>query len=461
MKRALSVLTACVMLLCAAVPAFASNEEIPLITVGGYASSQLYDYSGDEPQQVWPFDPQAALKQTASDLPNFTISLLKFLCGSSESLGNAVADGGMKILEKMFCNEDGSSVYNVNHYPNDPALTNYKYLTDSGRLDLVREKNLSAAAAERIGGENVFSFQYDFRMGGYDIANELSDYVNAVLKYTGAKKVNIFGMSYGGFVVGAYLSLFADSAPINNAVLDVPALGGTSFAKRFFLGEVDFPVASLISLGENILGKETDLAPLFDGVKLPRVEALASAFLKRISALPLHWGSLWDLLTPESYEQLKPVMLDGEASAELIRKSDVIHHEIMPNYRSSFLRCMDRGANVSIICNYVDYTAFGGDRLADMLLDASQVSGAICPSVGKRFPRGYSAVRTVCTDIEHDHVAPSMKIDASSAYLPENTWFVDGQYHGTYTQDPNTFALIERLLFADGRTDVYSFAEFP
>ena len=43
MKRALSVLTACVMLLCAAVPAFAANEEIPLITVGGYASSQLYD----------------------------------------------------------------------------------------------------------------------------------------------------------------------------------------------------------------------------------------------------------------------------------------------------------------------------------------------------------------------------------------------------------------------------------
>ena len=66
MKKALSVLTACVMLLCAAVPAFASSEKIPLITVGGYASSQLYDYSGDEPQQVWPFDPQAALKQTAS-----------------------------------------------------------------------------------------------------------------------------------------------------------------------------------------------------------------------------------------------------------------------------------------------------------------------------------------------------------------------------------------------------------
>ena len=84
MKKALSILTACVMLLCAAVPAFASSEKIPLITVGGYASSQLYDYSGDEPQQVWPFDPQAALKQTASDLPNFTISLLKFLCGSSD-----------------------------------------------------------------------------------------------------------------------------------------------------------------------------------------------------------------------------------------------------------------------------------------------------------------------------------------------------------------------------------------
>ncbi len=463
MKKLLSIVLVFVMLLGIFVPAFAQseNEQLPLIVLGGYGSSPLYYIAEDgTTEQVWPLSFDRISDQTTKDLSAVIITVLKFLCGDVDDLGNAIAVGGMEILNKAFCGENGESLYNVKYFPNDPKYTNYNYLSENRTTEL-HEKELCAAQAKIRGGDRVFCFQYDFRKGGYEAAVNLDEYVKAVLEYTGAEKVDIFGISYGGFVGGTYLSLYADTAPVNNVVLDVPALGGTSFAKRFFLGEVDFPVSSLASLFETLLGSETNIAGLLKNVKLPRIEKLASVFLKTISVLPSRWGSLWDLLTPEDYEVLKARLLDPVENAEIIRKSDIVHHEVMPNYKENFARCMERGANISILCNYVDYTAFGGDKLADMLLDASQVSGAVCTDVGKRFSDGYTPVGTSCNDSNHNHLAPSMKIDASSAYLPENTWFINGQYHGTYAKDPYTVELINKLLTAEGKTDIYTYESFP
>lgn len=463
MKKLLSIVLAVTMLLGIAAPAFAQgeNEQLPLIVLGGYGSSPLYYIAEDgTTQQVWPLSGDSISEQTSSDLSAFLLAVLKFLCGDVDDLGNAIAYGGMNILDKAFCGENGESLYNVKYFPNDPQYTNYNYLSENRTTEL-HEKELCAAQAKIRGGDRVFCFQYDFRKGGYEAAVELDKFVKAVLEYTGAEKVDIFGISYGGFVGGTYLSLYADTAPVNNVVLDVPALGGTSFAKRFFLGEVDFPVSSLASLFETLLGSETNIAGLLKNVKLPRIEKLASVFLKTISVLPSRWGSLWDLLTPEDYEILKERLLDPVENAEIIRKSDIIHHEVMPNYKTNFARCTERGANISILCNYVDYTAFGGQKLADMLLDASRVSGAVCADVGRRLPDNYTPAGTSCNDSTHNHLAPSMKVDASSAYLPENTWFIDGQYHGTYAKDPYTVELINSLLTAEGKTDIYTYESFP
>ena len=54
-----------------------------------------------------------------------------------------------------------------------------------------------------------------------------------------------------------------------------------------------------------------------------------------------------------------------------------------------------------------------------------------------------------------------MEVDASTCYLPEYTWFVDGFYHGmTVKSDYNT-ELITRLMFTDDRIDIYTYKEFP
>ena len=54
-----------------------------------------------------------------------------------------------------------------------------------------------------------------------------------------------------------------------------------------------------------------------------------------------------------------------------------------------------------------------------------------------------------------------MNVDASTAYLPDNTWFVDGLFHGQVEWCPRSLALVETLLFTDDIKDAYSSYEFP
>ncbi len=61
----------------------------------------------------------------------------------------------------------------------------------------------------------------------------------------------------------------------------------------------------------------------------------------------------------------------------------------------------------------------------------------------------------------HYHISPSMDIDASVCYLPENTWLVDGMLHGQGSWDGNVTTLILSLLLTDDIDDVHSDPAYP
>ncbi|MCR5522570.1 MAG: alpha/beta hydrolase [Clostridia bacterium] len=465
MKRFTAVFLASLLTaLCFIMPVAADTpaKNLPAVVVTGFSSDQLYiNYGGEDQEKVWSFPIQAVLTQTLSDLPNFMFSLFMLFLGNFEKMGVTVADGGKTILKKMYCNPDGSSVYPIETYPNDPALCNYEYMLNNTNGEDIHETPIVEALAEQTGPEDVFIFQYDTRMGAVDIAAQLNDFIKDVLEYTGEDRVNMFGLSYGGLIVGAYLSLYGTQGDVHNAVMSVPALAGTSFASRFFKGEVDVPFYDLICFAETAINMETDIAPIIKNINPKNLEKLAGAFLREIREIPLYWGSMWDLLTVEDYDALKNEYLDSEESAELIRKSDIMHYEIMPQYRTNFLKAKQAGTNISILCNYGTTTAFGGDRLGDVLLDAEKVTGATCAKFGERFADGYEPVCTVCADPSHNHVSPSLEIDASSAYLPENTWFFNNQFHGMYSFDNSSFSLVKKLMSADDETDIHSSRDYP
>ncbi len=465
MKKILSIIMALAMLAgLLALPSSAKaakSEVIPTIAVTGYASTNLYlNYGKDNQKQVWPFAVSAAVSQTISDFGNFFPSLFELMKGNPEPAGRAIGNGGRIILEEMLFNEDGSSKYPVETHPNNPATANCAYLLKNDKGNM-HEPQLCAELAKEIGYENIYVFYYDYRTSALDCAESLSTYVKAVREYSGSDKVNLFGLSFGGFIVGAYLSLHGTEGFIKNAVMDVPALGGASFAKDFLLGEVDMPFQTLVSFGETALGLETDLARRFGSTDISKFNGIAEAFLKAISAVPQYWGSMWDLLKPEDYNVLKAQLLDPVKSAELIRKSDIVHNDIMQSYREKFTACKQAGVNISIICSTGSDSAFGDEYYADILLDVDKVSGARCAKLGENFADGYEPLCTVCADKTHNHLSPAMCVDASCGYLPENTWFIDGQYHGLYAFEDCSLSLVMKLLMTDDEITVHTFTEYP
>ena len=54
-----------------------------------------------------------------------------------------------------------------------------------------------------------------------------------------------------------------------------------------------------------------------------------------------------------------------------------------------------------------------------------------------------------------------MTIDASTAYLPDNTWFISGMFHGMMVWEDFGLNLINKLMLTDEIKDVYSDPEFP
>lgn len=123
--------------------------------------------------------------------------------------------------------------------------------------------------------------------------------------------------------------------------------------------------------------------------------------------------------------------------------------------------CVDAGINVYIIAGMGNRDIIGYKTTGDAIISTASSTGATCAPYGKRFNDGYRTLNTVCDNDSHNHLSPSMEVDASTAYLPEYTWFVDGFYHGmTIKSDYNT-ELITALMYNDERADIYTYSEFP
>jgi hypothetical protein len=64
-----------------------------------------------------------------------------------------------------------------------------------------------------------------------------------------------------------------------------------------------------------------------------------------------YWGSIWDFIPMEYYDELKAQYLDSEISADLIKKSDKFHYEILSKMSERLQMCVDSGVGIYIFKN--------------------------------------------------------------------------------------------------------------
>ena len=114
--------------------------------------------------------------------------------------------------------------------------------------------------------------------------------------------------------------------------------------------------------------------------------------------------------------------------------------------------------NISIIAGTGNVVVTGMQENSDGIITTAAATGATCAPFGQRFADGYEQINP-CNG--KDKVSPAMDVDASTAYLPDNTWFVDGLFHGMTYKDNYTRTLMFNLLLTDNITDVYSDPAYP
>lgn len=467
MKKLLSVLLS-VVLLISSCSLFASAagevqgdvSDYPVIIVPGYSSTNLYyGDSLETGESVWGLDFDYVLERVLARIADLGIGLGMFAFDNAEYITDVLAEEMTALFEKIRCNPDGTSAYELHQDYTDALHKNNAFLIET-RTDTKyrQEVEISEEIAQYIGHENIYNFSCDFRMGAESCADELDAFVQEVKAHSGKDKVNLFAISHGGQVSATYLALYGYKGDVDNAVLTVPAIGGAGIAYDAMMACVEFDEECLVRFVENGTMTEENYNWLVKAQKLGFVDTLLNALFPKILPSIGYWGSLWDFIPLHKYEEAKSALLDSEESARLIEISDRFHYEILPSMPEKFAECIDNGMNISIIAGTGEHIVTGLPENSDGIITTNASTGATCAPYGLRFGDGYEQINP-CGG--KDKISPSMEIDASTAYLPDNTWFVDGLFHGMTYKDNYTRVLMMTLLLTDDITDVYTDPAFP
>lgn len=463
MKKLTALFLCFVMIFSLSVSSFAykngETNEYPVVLVPGYSSGQLEmtDENGNV-SKIWGLDFNLVGQMVLDEAATLIAGLGGITMGNYSIVAKTVGEGFLELTEGLKCNPDGSSVYDVAvTLPNTAEGNRWSNLDPSmhTEVDIINE------LTQYISADDIYNFHCDFRFGAEANADHLNDLIIDIINTTGCEKVNILAISHGGQVSGAYLSLYGEQGHVNNCVMFMPALGGAALAYDVLTNNVHLDEKTLLRFIEFGTREETDYHWLVEAEKLGFLDNLIAELVPYILQVLGYWTSIWDFI-PLDYFDETVKMLDSVESAELIDTTTHFHETVMANYAENLQKAQAAGANISIITGSGIKAVTGLNENSDGIIRTEDTCGATCAPYGQRFADGYKTLGTECSNEAHNHLSPSMEIDASTCWLPENTWFVDGLFHGMeYWDDYTRELLFAQLIGNDPMTDVHSDDAFP
>lgn len=438
----------------------------PLVFIQGYSGPALIRDSGLETEeQIWPLKPSSVVKMVAPNLVDIVSSVVDYANGDTQPFIDCFREVTAELFDNLSMKPDGTSKYNITPYPYSAAEASVEYINtekDGDYLPLTEGEFIEDLSLT-IPESQIFIFNTDWRRSHIINSEHLDSFIDEVLEYTGSDKVDLYGMSHGGQLAATYLYYHGTEGKIDNAVMNSPAIGGTSLVMELLGSEpVNFNLSELARFGSIMLHMEIDLRWLTE--KLPEDllnSMLKSAFNEVLLQYAVNFGSVWDLMSTESYNALRDVYLDPVKNADIIARADKMHYECMPNMSEGLMRARQAGVNISILANYGTHLGSGKKVDSDFIIDTENSSGATVTPFGQRFPENYEQLNTTCSDPTHNHIAPTRTLDASTCFLPENTWFNYEQYHTQTWWDKYTRNLLLELVLTDNLKDVHTDERFP
>lgn len=442
-KALLSILLTLVLLFGTTCVAFAKEDVTPVIVVHGMGSSPLYKDAGTAKQKKVPEISLSTFTDGDDSVINMILDAAKGNVKDPEKFINKIAKV-MQSFTDIACDKNGNSLYNVTNtnYWTDPMTNHKKWLNSK----VSNEPAITKQICEKIGYNNVYCFNYDWRLDFCENAEKLNNLVDEVKKQKSCDKVTIIGGSEGTCVVAAYVDKYMDKNDLERVIYLDGAITGVSVGNAFAMDlffDGDFLSNYVKSIAYSYNNRTLNLrnlqfvGPVLNGSlknactllnKVKKDKKLLNKFYNE--ALYPVFGNipaLWGFITYDSFDKAVSKM----SSIGFLDKNSGLYtkitnyHKIQGRAKSNIKKLQAKGVDVVVVANYntqaVPITSERNNH-SDILIDTKYASvGATVADFGKTLP----AKKTK----NNKYASADKIIDASTCAAKDSTWFVKDIQH--------------------------------
>ena len=475
--KALAVILAVMLVFSLTSVAFAKTEVTPVIIVSGMNAFPLTLTETGE--QVWPIQTNSIINVVKANI----LPAAKFLVTKDwQYLGDEViSDVYEGVFKTVACNDKGESIYDIETKFFSDSLDNYPDDFENSEIN-VSEIGISKSLIREIGGENVYYFNYDWRLSPMKHADNLDKFIEKVRKEKGTSKVTLIPCSMGGTVTNAYLYKYGSDS-VDKVIYTMSAIQGIASVGEMFSRNINVNVDTLMSYIFSIQKDNIKMQVLMALINTlveatPCITKLADGFIEE-SLTELNdriydelmidsmgrFAGWWALVPDEYYDSAKEAFFSGKILESFEKLIDSYHYNVQRNAKEIMQSATEKDTDIYVLASYgfvgAPYTNQAMTQ-TDCLIETHNQSGrALTAPYGETFGRKYKPAGTECSDTSHNHVSTDGIVDASTCFFPENTWFIKYNKHVGMPYGTDCEKLMLYLVTSKNYVTVNSNERFP
>ncbi len=475
-KKILCVATAVAVIAACLLPSFAEAGECscgknPMLIISGFSQYQLINYETGE--SAWAPETDKIVDAVTAVLP----SLTKFLASEQkqsdcDAFCDVLIPEVNKVLDDIAVLPDGtpkhSEVALKAQFTENVAYYGIETVMGDGLFgnDIVK------TACNAVGADHVWVYGLDWRVDPMVLADEIHGYIEHIVNTSGHDKVSISGISMGGVIMTAYLAKYG-TEHLSNITMLSSAFTGLDMIGQLFTGNIEIDEQGLYSIITQAAGSGTISDVLSStGILeklIPVIETLLKFDKDRIytECLIPNFGyntGMWAFV-PDSYfaaakKFMNARMNDGSPEqTELFWQRVNDYHYNAQNKIGEILNTAKAdGVCVAVVSNYnlqIAPITPSSNLSSDQVIETIHTSGyATVANIGETLGDSYP---------RNAYLSQDRIIDASTCYLPDNTWFIKNQQHVGFSESgpQDNGAFYAWILTAKTQYDVFTNAKYP